>query len=73
MTTAKPLSPGEPAPRSGIYRVRHSSHRADHLITAIKGEHLPACRSCGRDVSFEIVEAAEYVHEEKDFRELSSA
>jgi hypothetical protein len=70
--TAKPLSPGQPAPRSGIYRVRHSSHRAEHRITAIKGERLPACRSCGRDVSFELVETAEYVHEERGFREVFS-
>lgn len=64
------LRPGQKVPHSGIYRVQHRSHRAAHPVTAIRGERFPACRSCGKDVSFELLEAAEYVVEERDFRHL---
>ena len=67
------LHPGETVPISGIYRVRHDSHRGEHLVTAIKGEHLPACRSCGANVSFELVDPADYIMQERDFRQLSAA
>lgn len=65
------LHPGKRVPSSGIYRVRHDSHRAAHFVTAIKGDRFPECRSCGKEVSFELVEPAEYVREERDFRLLS--
>ena len=62
------LHPGEKVPASGVYRVRHDSHRAEHLVTAIKGERFPACRTCGAGVTFELADGAHYVMEERDFR-----
>jgi hypothetical protein len=40
---------------------------------AIKGERFPLCRTCGREVAFEAIEAAEYVMHARDFRELVPA
>jgi hypothetical protein len=67
------LRPGVTVPTSGVYRVRHESHRAEHLVTAIKGERLPACRSCGANVSFELMDAADYVMQERDFKQMLAA
>ena len=67
------LHPHQVVPRSGIYRVRHGSHRTAHLVTALKGERFPACRTCGLDVSFQLIEPADYVIDERDFRDLSQA
>ena len=67
------LRPGETVPTSGVYRVRHESHRGEHLVTAIKGEVLPACRSCGANVSFELADQADYVAHERDFKQMSAA
>jgi hypothetical protein len=67
------IRPYQTVPASGIYRVRHGAHRTAHLVTAIKGERFPACRTCGLDVSFELLEAAYYVIEERDFRDVPRA
>ena len=67
------LRPYQAVPISGIYRVRHGPHRTAHLVTALKGERFPACRTCGLDVSFELIEAADYVVAERDFRDISRA
>ena len=61
------LRPNDVVSNSGVYRVRHQDHRADHVVTAIKGERLPPCRTCGSNVSFELIKAAEYIVEESDF------
>ena len=62
------MHPGEKVPVSGVYRVRHQLHRGEHFVTALKRERFPACRTCGNDVTFELVEGADYVMEERDFR-----
>jgi hypothetical protein len=67
------LRPHQAVPASGIYRVRHGAHRTAHLVTAIKGERFPVCRTCGLDASFELLEAAAYVIDERDFRPLDAA
>ncbi len=67
------LRPGVVVPTSGIYRVRHESHRGEHLVTAIKGERFPFCRSCGAKVSFELVAAADYILQERDFKQMFAA
>ena len=67
------LRPGVTVPTSGVYRVRHESHRGEHLVTAIKGEVLPACRSCGANVSFELIDPADYVMQERDFKRVFAA
>ena len=42
-------------------------------MTAIKGEHFPACRTCGANVSFELVDPADYIMQERDFKDMSLA
>lgn len=61
------FAPGDKAPVSGIYRATHDGHRADHNITAIRGEEFPACRKCKTLVSFSLVTAADYVSHDWDF------
>lgn len=61
------FSPGDKAPVSGIYRATHHGHRAEHNITAIRGEEFPACRKCKTLVSFTLVSDADYVSHDWDF------
>lgn len=61
------FSPGDVAPVSGTFRVVHSSHRADHRVLVIKGDEFPACRRCGREVTFELVENTNYAPHDWDF------
>jgi hypothetical protein len=58
---------GQSAPASGIYRVVHKVHRAPHEVVVLRGEELPACRSCKVDVTFMLVEAVEHVTHDMDF------
>jgi hypothetical protein len=67
------LRPGDTAPESGVYRVIHASHRPEHLVTMIKGEHLPVCSQCNDGVRFELLEAAGTVHEDSDLSSPSGA
>ena len=46
---------GAAIPATGIYRVFHLSHRANHDVTLLKGEKFPPCNKCGDDVYFELV------------------
>ena len=60
--------PGELAPVSGIYRVTHlTRHREPHLAVIIRGEELPACRSCKTNVRFEVMHMASHVTHDWDF------
>lgn len=47
--------PGESVPRSGVFRVYHSSHRLMHEATLLMQEIFPCCRQCGNEVSFELI------------------
>lgn len=53
------LKPGNRAPRSGVYQSTHSRHRAPHLVTILKGELLPACRRCGQQVRYRLLDKSE--------------
>jgi len=46
---------GERVPSTGIYRVRHRRHRAEHEATLREGETFPLCQICGNAVVFESV------------------
>ena len=59
--------PGEVAPISGIYRVTHESHRASHVVTILRSEVFPPCRSCRGNVTFEIVQPASHITHDWDF------
>jgi len=47
----------EVVPQSGIYRVRHSSHRVPHEVTLLRDEYFPRCAKCDTAVMFELVRA----------------
>ena len=59
--------PGDTAAVSGLYRVHHHAHRAEHSVIVLAGETFPACRSCGRLVSFDLSEPVEHVAHDWDF------
>ncbi|HEU5450724.1 MAG TPA: hypothetical protein VFU76_02005 [Terriglobales bacterium] len=59
--------PGDVAAVSGVYRVVHRGHRADHRVMIIKGDEFPRCRRCSRDVTYELIEATEYGPHDWDF------
>jgi hypothetical protein len=64
---ASHLYPGEVAPRSGTYRVRHYAHRLPHMVVILKGHILPACNQCGNRVRFTPSAPAEPLFEDRDF------
>jgi hypothetical protein len=47
----------EMVPQSGIYRVRHSSHRVPHEVTLLRDQYFPRCARCDTAVIFELVRA----------------
>ena len=47
--------PGEIAPTTGIYSVRHHGHRNPHQATVEQDETFPACRQCGNRVRFRLM------------------
>lgn len=63
---AKALSPGETAAVTGVYRVVHVEHRADHEVIAISGDMLPACRACKGAVRFYLQRSIDYVTHDWD-------
>jgi hypothetical protein len=60
------LRPGDKAPQSGIYEIRHNGHRDDHQVTLKEGQALPACRVCGDSVRFTLLRAATTVEADAD-------
>ena len=48
------FKPGDVAPCSGIYQVRHVQHRLEHNVTILKDDQFPACRKCGELVTFRL-------------------
>lgn len=64
----KNFRPGELAPITGIYLVQHGlRHREAHEVVIIRGELLPACRTCKANTSFEIVKVISHVTHDWDF------
>ncbi len=59
--------PGEAAPVSGIYTVQHHAHRENHEVVILRGEELPACRSCKAEVRFYVKHQASHVTHDWDF------
>ena len=57
---------GDVTPQSGIYRVIHDGHRADHPVVAIKGEIFPSCCRCRGRVRFRAWMESEYVAHDWD-------
>lgn len=45
--------PGQSAPETGRYWVRHYQHRLPHLIEMKAGEVFPHCKRCKDKVTFE--------------------
>jgi len=67
-TQKRKFRPGELAPITGIYLVVHGSrHRTPHEVVIIRGEHLPACRTCKVDTFFEIVRPISHITHDWDF------
>lgn len=64
----KKFRPGELAPITGVYLVHHGlRHREPHEVVIIRGESLPACRTCKLNTQFEIVKAISHVTHDWDF------
>jgi hypothetical protein len=64
-----PYAVGLRIPFSGIYEVRHENHRRPHEITLLQGQFFPACRTCGKQVTFVPVHLADRLREDYDFNE----
>ena len=62
-------SPGEIAPISGVYLVRHYQHRLPHEVTILKDEPFPRCRHCDTHVTFELLRDAMSLDDDVDLRE----
>jgi len=45
------------SPRSGVYRIFHTTHRPVHEAALLAGERFPSCRICGNAVRFELLAA----------------
>lgn len=60
--------PGEKVPEPGIYRVMHYRHRMPHDVTIGEGREFPACRVCGKYVSFTLIRPATDVDDDRDLR-----
>lgn len=59
--------PGQLAPASGIYLVRHlNQHRAVHEVLIIRGEEFPFCRTCRGSVRFRLEREIDHVHHDWD-------
>ena len=67
-SAARIYRPGDLAPVSGIYRVVHGGqHRQPHEALVIRGEQLPACRTCRAMVAFQVVHPVSHITHEWDF------
>ena len=59
--------PGELAPVSGVYQVKHlSHHRAPHEAIAIRGEEFPLCRICKGDLRYQLTYPMDHIHHDWD-------
>ena len=59
--------PGELAPVSGLYLVRHlNRHRMPHEAIVIRGEEFPACRVCRGSVRFQLLRETDHINHDWD-------
>jgi hypothetical protein len=67
-------SPGQVAPQSGVYTVRHYAHRLPHNAYINEGTVFPECRTCQHRVQFlaVLVGVTELAHD-PDFAEITQA
>lgn len=49
--------PGQPVPRTGIYRIYHHRHRLMHEATLIGQTRFPSCKKCRKSVRFQLMRA----------------
>jgi hypothetical protein len=49
---------GDKISESGIYLVRHNTHRLPHEVTLLSGQLFPKCSKCEDSVYFELVRKA---------------
>jgi hypothetical protein len=61
------FKPGEVVPYSGVYRISHVEHRAQHEGILLKGQVFPACTACGEHVRFQLMQAANPIEQQPDF------
>jgi len=61
------FKPGDPVPKSGIYRVTHAGHHYDHEVTCLSGISFPECRQCGERVRFSLIISAHDIHRHVHF------
>lgn len=56
---SRQYAPGEKADTGGVYRAVHFQHRRPHELTVNAGELFPRCRTCGDQVRYKLISAAE--------------
>ena len=64
--------PGESAPTTGIYRVRHNQHRSPHDVTISVGAVFPTCKKCDGEVRFILIRTAQDIGRDTDFQHAAS-
>ena len=69
-----PFAPGEAAPNTGVYQVRHYAHRLPHDVLVAEGDSFPSCSRCGKQVRFHLVEryGLQYFQSDPDLRRANS-
>lgn len=66
--TPRKFRPGELAPVTGIYLVRHNpQHRPSHEAVVVRGETLPSCRTCKSRITYEVLRTASHITHDWDF------
>ena len=68
MAKPKYFTTGQAIPESGIYAVRHGSHRLPHEVTLLKGECFPRCGQCNDRVAFVLLRAAPDIYSTPEFQ-----
>lgn len=62
------FKPGKVVPCSGVYRINHVEHRAEHEGILLKGQVFPTCTVCGEEVRFQLIQASNPIEQQPDFK-----